>query len=405
MEAAIKAQLTGNKVDIDIPATNYTYEEIYDFDFKVVLNSDYYEFDGNKITKLDSNSNTFKKRLDNAMELKIVGIVRPTDETMSMANIGTIGYLSSLKEEIIEKSNNSDVVKAQLKNPDIDMFTGIRFDSKGYTIESFPLLKETIEKLQKIPGMNTEYILDAVLDTLGMPYLKDVITQYVPTSPESLAEIIINHLNENRVTENTYEDNLVALGYIDIENPSSISIYPKDFESKERINELIAEYNSKQNEDDKIIYSDTVALLMSSVTTIIDAISYVLIAFVAISLIVSSIMIGVITYISVLERTKEIGILRAIGASKKDIARVFNAETLFVGFVAGMIGIICSLGLIVIINIILYHFTGIANLQAILEPKPAIILVVISMGLTFIAGLFPSKTASKKDPVIALRTE
>ena len=405
MEAAIKAQLTGNKVDIDIPATNYTYEEIYDFDFKVVLNSDYYEFDGNKITKLDSNSNTFKKRLDNAMELKIVGIVRPTDETMSMANIGTIGYLSSLKEEIIEKSNNSDVVKAQLKNPDIDMFTGIRFDSEGYTIESFPLLKETIEKLQKIPGMNTEYILDAVLDTLGMPYLKDVITQYVPTSPESLAEIIINHLNENRVTENTYEDNLVALGYIDIENPSSISIYPKDFESKERINELIAEYNSKQNEDDKIIYSDTVALLMSSVTTIIDAISYVLIAFVAISLIVSSIMIGVITYISVLERTKEIGILRAIGASKKDIARVFNAETLFVGFVAGMIGIICSLGLIVIINIILYHFTGIANLQAILEPKPAIILVVISMGLTFIAGLFPSKTASNKDPVIALRTE
>ena len=405
MEAAIKAQLTGNKVDIDIPATNYTYEEIYDFDFKVVLNSDYYEFDGNKITKLDSNSNTFKKRLDNAMELKIVGIVRPTDETMSMANIGTIGYLSSLKEEIIEKSNNSDVVKAQLKNPDIDMFTGIRFDSEGYTIESFPLLKETIEKLQKIPGMNTEYILDAVLDTLGMPYLKDVITQYVPTSPESLAEIIINHLNENRVTENTYEDNLVALGYIDIENPSSISIYPKDFESKERINELIAEYNSKQNEDDKIIYSDTVALLMSSVTTIIDAISYVLIAFVAISLIVSSIMIGVITYISVLERTKEIGILRAIGASKKDIARVFNAETLFVGFVAGMIGIICSLGLIVIINIILYHFTGIANLQAILEPTPAVILVVISMGLTFIAGLFPSKTASKKDPVIALRTE
>ena len=144
---------------------------------------------------------------------------------------------------------------------------------------------------------------------------------------------------------------------------------------------------------------------MSSVTTILDAISYVLIAFVAISLVVSSIMIGIITYISVLERTKEIGILRAIGASKRDIARVFNAETLFVGFVAGLIGIFCSLGLIVIINIILYHFTGLANLQAQLKFTPAVILVAISMGLTLIAGLFPSKTASKKDPVIALRTE
>ncbi len=402
MEAAIKAQLSGNKIDIDIPATDYTYEEIYDFDFKVLLNSDHYALEGDKIVKLTDNDKGFKERLDSAMELKIVGIVRPTDDSMNMANIGTIGYLSSLKDEVIEKSNNSAVVKAQLKNPDVDMFTGIRFDSKGYTMDDFPMIKEII---QKYPGIDTTFIIDALVEQLNMPYLKDLILQYVPTSAESLMNMIIKHLNENKVTTNTYKENLEALGYIDIENPMSISIYPKDFEAKERINELIAEYNNQQNEDDKIIYSDTVALLMSSVTTIIDAISYVLIAFVAISLVVSSIMIGIITYISVLERTKEIGILRAIGASKKDIARVFNAETLFVGFVAGMIGIICSLGLIVIINIILYHFTGIANLQAVLEPVPAIILVAISMGLTFIAGLFPSKTASKKDPVIALRTE
>ena len=402
MEAAIKAQLSGNKIDIDIPATDYTYEEIYDFDFKVLLNSDHYALEGDKIVKLTDNDKGFKERLDSAMELKIVGIVRPTDDSMNMANIGTIGYLSSLKDEVIEKSNNSAVVKAQLKNPDVDMFTGIRFDSKGYTMDDFPMIKEII---QKYPGIDTTFIIDALVEQLNMPYLKDLILQYVPTSAESLMNMIIKHLNENKVTTNTYKENLEALGYIDIENPTSISIYPKDFEAKERINELIAEYNNQQNEDDKIIYSDTVALLMSSVTTIIDAISYVLIAFVAISLVVSSIMIGIITYISVLERTKEIGILRAIGASKKDIARVFNAETLFVGFVAGMIGIICSLGLIVIINIILYHFTGIANLQAVLEPVPAIILVAISMGLTFIAGLFPSKTASNKDPVIALRTE
>ena len=402
MEAAIKAQMSGTKLDMEIPATEYTYEEIYNFDFKVILNSDYYRLDGDKITKLDPNGQEFKSRLENAMELKIVGIVRPTDDTMSMANIGTIGYLSSLKDEVISKSNNSAVIKAQLKNPDIDMFTGIRFDSKGYTMDDFPMIKELITKY---PGIDTSFILDAIMDQLNMPYLKEIITQYVPTSAQSLMNIIINYLNENRITDNTYEENLAALGYIDVENPMSISIYPRDFEAKERINQLIEEYNNQQNKDDKIIYTDTVALLMSSVTTIIDAISYVLIAFVAISLVVSSIMIGIITYISVLERTKEIGILRAIGASKKDIARVFNAETLFVGFVAGMIGIICSLGLIVIINIILYHYTGIANLQAALEPVPAIVLVIISMVLTFVAGLFPSKTASNKDPVIALRTE
>ena len=406
MDEAIKAQLTGTKVEFDIPATDYTYEEIYNFEFKVLLNSDHYVLENDVIKKLDSNNSKdneiLNQRLEEAMELKIVGIIRPSEDTMNMANIGTIGYLSGLKDEIITKVNNSDVVRAQLKNKEVDMFTGIKFDSEGYTMDSFPLIKDLIEKY---PGIDTSFIIDAIVDELNMPYLKDIITQYVPTNAESLMKIIINKLNENKITENTYEENLKALGYVDVENPTSISIYPKDFEAKERINQIIAEYNSQQNEDDKIIYSDTVAVLMSSVTTIIDAISYVLIAFVAISLVVSSIMIGIITYISVLERTKEIGILRAIGASKRDIARVFNAETLFVGFVAGMIGIICSLGLIVIINIILYHFTGIANLQAVLEPTPAIILVIISMVLTFVAGLFPSKTASNKDPVIALRTE
>ncbi|MBQ9704524.1 MAG: FtsX-like permease family protein, partial [Clostridia bacterium] len=184
-----------------------------------------------------------------------------------------------------------------------------------------------------------------------------------------------------------------------------ISIYPKDFEAKEEIVDLIAQYNDAQEEIDKITYTDTVALLMSSVTTIINAISYVLIAFVAISLIVSSIMIGIITYISVLERTKEIGILRAIGASKKDISRVFNAETLIVGFAAGAIGIISTLLLNIVINIILYSLTGLATLKATLPVVGAIVLVLISMGLTLIAGLIPSRVAAKKDPVIALRTE
>ena len=406
MEEAIKSQLTGTKFEYELPETEYTYEEIYDFHFKVLLYSDHYIMDDGIIKKLDekdkSDREILNQRIEDAMDLKIVGIVRPTDDAMNMSNFGSFGYLSALKENIIDKCNNSEVVKEQLKNKDVDLFTGIRFDSTGYTMDSFPVIKEFIEKY---PGIDISPLIDALLDELNMSYLREVISQYVPANSKEMMQLIINKLNEKRITDNTYEENLKALGYVDINNPTSISFYPKNFEAKERINEIIAEYNSQQSEDDVIVYSDTMAILLSSVTTIINAISYVLIAFVAISLVVSSIMIGIITYISVLERTKEIGILRAIGASKRDIARVFNAETLFVGFVAGIIGILCSLGLIVIINIILLHFTGIENLKAMLKPMPAIILVLISMGLTFVAGLFPSKTASKKDPVIALRTE
>lgn len=207
------------------------------------------------------------------------------------------------------------------------------------------------------------------------------------------------------VSESTYEDNLKLLGYADPDSPSAINIYAETFENKDMIADLIEEYNKEAAEEDVIEYTDYVALLMSSITTVINAISYVLIAFVAISLVVSSIMIGIITYISVLERIKEIGILRAIGASKKDISRVFNAETIIVGFTSGAIGILVTLLLIVIINIVLHSVTGIANLNAVLPPVAAAVLVLISMLLTFIAGLFPSKVAAKKDPVIALRSE
>ncbi len=208
-----------------------------------------------------------------------------------------------------------------------------------------------------------------------------------------------------KYSASTYEENLKLLGYADPENPSVINIYAETFENKDRIADLIAEYNETVAEEDVIEYTDYVALLMSSITTVINAISYVLIAFVAISLVVSSIMIGIITYISVLERTKEIGILRAIGASKRDISRVFNAETIIVGFTSGAIGILVTLLLIVLINIILHSVTGIGNLNAILPVGAGVILVLISMLLTFIAGLFPSKVAAKKDPVIALRSE
>ena len=206
-------------------------------------------------------------------------------------------------------------------------------------------------------------------------------------------------------TDATYDSVLKDLGDAEKASPSSINFYAKDFESKDAIEAFITEYNDSVEEIDKLKYTDVVGLMMSSVSTIINAISYVLIAFVAISLVVSSIMIGIITYISVLERTKEIGILRAIGASKKDISRVFNAETLIVGFVAGMIGILMTLLLNVVINMILYHFTGLESLKAVLPVGGAIALVVISMALTLVAGLFPAGFAAKRNPVEALRSD
>ena len=207
------------------------------------------------------------------------------------------------------------------------------------------------------------------------------------------------------VSDSNFEQNMEKLGYAKLESPDTVSLYAKSFEDKDEIARLISEYNEGVGDEDKIEYTDYVALLMDSVTTIINAISYVLIAFVAISLVVSSIMIGIITYISVLERTKEIGVLRAIGASKRDVGRVFNAETLIVGFGAGVIGIVASLLIIIPINLVLHALTGINELSAQLPVVGGVVLVLISMFLTFIAGLVPSHLAAKKNPVEALRTE
>lgn len=206
-------------------------------------------------------------------------------------------------------------------------------------------------------------------------------------------------------SESTYEDNLKKLGYIDLDNPSTINLYASSFENKDVIEEVIAEYNNGVDELSQITYTDYVGIMMSSVTTIIDAITYVLVAFVAVSLIVSSIMIGVITLISVQERTKEIGILRAIGASKKNVSSMFNAETVIIGFTSGLLGIIITYLLCIPINAILQMLTGLSNLSAKLPWQVAIILIVISVLLTLLAGIIPSRSAAKKDPVEALRTE
>ena len=254
-------------------------------------------------------------------------------------------------------------------------------------ILSMQMQQETVKSYS---GMTSQEVISAIsAKGISSSQYADVYDNYVASSASG----------------STYNNNLKKLGYVDKDSPSAINIYASSFENKDQISACIDDYNADAAENDQISYTDYVGLLMSSITTIINAISYVLIGFVAISLVVSSIMIGIITYISVLERTKEIGILRSIGASKQDISRVFNAETLIEGFTAGVMGILCTLILLIPINLIVHHLTGLPTLSAILPVLGAILLILISMALTFIAGLIPSGMAAKKDPVVALRTE
>ena len=263
-----------------------------------------------------------------------------------------------------------------------------------------------------------DYVRQMLREQIAAQYAEAVSAQLAGLSSEQLAAAMdaaeltdeqVQYLYDTYVpaaySDSTLEDTLSALGYVERSKPSKVNLYAATFSDKDTIGDCIERYNSALPEDDQITYTDYVALLMSSVTTIINAISYVLIAFVSISLVVSSIMIGIITYISVLERTKEIGILRAIGASKHDIARVFNAETLIEGLIAGLLGVGLTLVLILPINAVVQHLTDIASLGAKLPWQAGAALVAISMLLTFLAGLIPSSLAAKKDPVVALRTE
>ncbi len=263
-----------------------------------------------------------------------------------------------------------------------------------------------------------EIFAQVMTEQIKTSYAAEVQKQLGSMSPEELSmaldagmavytteQCALYHDEIMTFSESTYEDNLIKMGYLDLESPASINIYASSFENKDIITDAIAEYNDSMEEVHRIKYTDLVGIMMSSMTIIIDAIAYVLIAFVAISLIVSSIMIAVITLISVQERTKEIGILRAIGASKKDVSGMFNAETVIVGFTAGLFGIVITYLLCIPINAILYALTDIPNLRAILPVEAAIILIAISVILNLISGLIPSRSAAKKDPVVALRTE
>jgi putative ABC transport system permease protein len=368
---------------------SYSYDELCGLKFKLMLNSDYYAKENGVWVDKSQDEIYMMNALDKAETISIVGILKSESEAAQNGLAGTIGYRTDLMEHLIDAVNNSEIVREQKANPDVDIFTGISFEPEETEALTWEKLNAYIASLPEEEKLRTEASIQQMRD-YGM-------------TDDKILEAF-SSMFEPQKTEATYEDNLRKMGVSDPDDPSTINLYPKDFEAKDAIAELIDEYNRGKEEDEKITYTDLVGLIMSSVSTIINAISYILIAFVAISLVVSSIMIGIITYISVLERTKEIGILRAIGASKKDISRVFNAETLIVGFTAGLLGIVITFLLLIPINIIIKHFTDIGGL-AVLPYIAGGILILISMLLTFIAGLFPSRIAAKKDPVVALRTE
>ena len=469
-----------NREQVDAEQESWSYEDLCDRTFKVILPSEHYEYDSTAGTYQDLTEKAggleyLYNSGDVGIPLKIVGIVRPNGDAVATSMQGAIGYTAALTDYAIDRAAQQDIIAQQLSNPDVDVFTGEAFPAQS---DAEHADKVSAAK-QYVAGLSGDALTSVLIDTLATPsdaYLnkatdaamaqidRDSIKQmaasagsdmdaeqinemidsmddttlmnyasvkvresiaaeykaqmkqlYAGMSPSELTstftllddqyEYIYDTYMTSDTVSSSYDINLKKLGYVQKDSPSTINIYATAFADKDKIADAIENYNNSVSKEDQISYTDYVALLMSSITTIINAISYVLIAFVAISLVVSSIMIGIITYISVLERTKEIGILRSIGASKQDISRVFNAETLIEGFAAGVIGIGIALLLLIPINLIVHHLTGISNLNAILPWLGGVLLVLISMALPFIAGLIPSGLAAKKDPVVALRTE
>ncbi len=389
LEEMMKKAQAGEKIE-PTAEVSYSYDDILGLKFRLLCNTDYFSknSDGTWTDKTDDAIFVQSALEKNAEDITVVGIIKPAENSVTSETSGFVGYKSELMDHLIKKVNDSEIVKAQKNNPETNVFTGKPFDSAVSDMNYEQLIAYISTLPENEQAEYQAYI--AQMQSSGM-------------NNEQIAERFKSAM-ESKSDADTYDGNLTKMGVSDLNKPSGINIYPKDFEAKETISELISDYNSSAADNEKITYTDYIGLMLSSVTTIINAISYILIAFVGISLIVSSIMIGIITYISVLERTKEIGILRAMGASKRDVSRVFNAETLIVGFTAGAIGIIVTLLLLIPINAIIDAVTDISGL-AVLPVGGAVLLIAISMLLTLVAGLFPSKVAAKKDPVTALRSE
>ena len=462
----------------------WSYEEICNMDFRVILNADCYSYDeaSGLYHDLRESDAGLRYLYDNALNLRVTGIIRPNEDSDAAMLTGSIGYTRMLTEYLLDKAQDSPTIQAQLDSPNRDIVSGLPFDTTTGTLtpeekenafrdyiaamndnekvavylamECIPPAELVQQQTEATLGSMTRADIEATvsqvlssqmsvnaqelasyLENMSDEELNEIFTailyeqirmEYAQAKMEGMAgmtpDVLLMSLETMlpaytteqcalfydeivEFSDSSYEENLRKMGYIDKESPASINLYASSFENKDVITDTIAKYNSTVEDMKQIKYTDYIGLMMSSVTTIINAITYVLIAFVAISLVVSSIMIAVITLISVQERTKEIGILRAIGASKRNVSGMFNAETMIVGFAAGLLGVVVTYLLCIPINMILNYLTGIENLRAVLPFSAAVILVAISVVLNLISGLIPSRSAAKKDPVVALRTE
>lgn len=393
----------------DAAEISFSYQEICQHSFHLVAACDrYVENENGTFSYLEDTVLNESALLENSVELKITGVIRPKEDAANASISTAVGYTSELTDHIIRRSNSSAVIKAQEADPEINVLTGMKFESGDNTSKAndAKAYLSALSITEKASFYKLMMYYSGSAGTGSIPADENAMAQALDLwlAGEPSEEILLKVYDEY-IAGSSYEENLESFGKVSYDAPSSISIYTDTFENKDAIAECIAHYNETAPEDAHITYTDYVALLTSSLTTIIDGISYVLVAFVSISLVVSCIMIGIITHISVMERTKEIGILRALGASKRNISQVFNAETFIIGCCAGVLGICVSLLALIPINSIITSLSGLEDLHAQLPLASSLILIGISIVITIIGGLLPAKKAAKKDPVIALRTE
>ncbi len=398
---------------ITLDTHSWSYEEICSQDFYLLPACDLYvENERGTFDSIEDDQTELEEMFGQAVALKITGVIRPREDAQNASVTQAIGYTKALTDYVMERTKESDVIKAQSADPTVNVLNGMAFspdddaeriaDTKVYLAnlgvsDKAALCKDMLQSMYAAAGSEQVSAMAQMSET----ELASALDAYL-LNPE---DDVLLSIYERYISVGSYDDNMEVFGLISEDAPSSIDIYVDSFEDKDGVSECIEQYNTSADEEDQITYTDYIGLLLSSVTTIVNVISYVLIAFVAVSLVVSSIMIGIITYISVLERTKEIGILRAIGASKRNISQVFNAETLIIGLCAGTIGVGISLLLLIPVNAVIHVIAESDDVNAALPFAGGMILIVLSTLLTIIGGLIPSKKAAKKDPVSALRTE
>ncbi len=469
--------------EVKLETTKFGYEDICKQSLILIPACDTYVEDSNGLYECIAEDETaMKKVAESALKLKIVGVIRPTEDADFASLVKPLAYTSALIDYLIDYCNNSAVVKAQMANPERNILNGADFvpvddEAKAETARNYLSNMSVEEKAEfcrsmfsqlgmlnevsagsagvsgvsgnsgvsgsaesaesagssrisgasgisgsagvsGVSGVAGSAGISGASGISGEALESEISSQVMNLSDNQLAQILDLYLQSGEVDTSelllfydtyinagSYEDNLQVFGYISEDSPTSISLYADSFEDKDAITACIKAYNDAASKDDKISYTDYVGLLMSSVTTIVNIISYVLIAFVAVSLVVSSIMIGIITYISVLERTKEIGILRALGASKRNVSQVFKAETFIIGLCSGVIGVGITLLLLIPGNAVIHALAKTTDISAGLPVGSAVVLIILSVLLTSIGGRIPAKKASKKDPVAALRAE